>query len=169
MEQGDPSSVGWCAAFKQRVSAQFDSLDLLVCNAAPTVQSLRIEASCYERITDYLQNGFALVAAPLTSFLDLVSASNGRVLLISSSYVEEAPAIFPQYVALKSAVEGLLRSAANSHPKVTFWAARPGKLRTDMTNTPMGWLDAEDPHVVAGRIVAAISQNGEPGTLQLCS
>ena len=164
MVQGDASDLAWCAQQKSQLS----SLDLLVCNAAPALQSLRVEAAYFGRIQSYLQKGFALVAAPLSSFLELVDASQGSVLLISSSAVERAPAEWPHYVALKGAAEGLLRAAAAAHPKVRFFAARPRKIETGLINTPMGRADAEKPEAVAGRLLTRTREQCAPGIIHLC-
>lgn len=167
-EQGDASDLSWCVALKKRAREEFGRLDLLVCNAAPAPRPLRIEEACYERMQTFLQQGFALVAAPLSSFLPLVAGSQGKVLLISSAYVEDPPKLWPHYVTLKAAAEGLVRSAAAAHPKVTFWVARPGKLRTDMSNTPTGWFEAEEPLVVARRIVEQVAVAAAPGEIHFC-
>jgi NAD(P)-dependent dehydrogenase (short-subunit alcohol dehydrogenase family) len=130
MEQGDASDPAWCRDLKGRIRAECGGLDLLVLSAAPAMQPLRVEEACYERMRSYVDRGFGLVAAPLTGFLEAVRSARGRVLLISSAYVETAPKIWPHYVALKAAVEGLIRAAADN-PEVAFAIARPGKLYTD--------------------------------------
>jgi NAD(P)-dependent dehydrogenase (short-subunit alcohol dehydrogenase family) len=168
MRQGDASDPSWCSALKDQIKAEYGRLDLLICSAAPSIQPLRVEEAHYARIQTYLQKGFALVGVPLSSLLELISASEGGVLLISSAAVESAPGIWPHYVALKSAVEGLLRAVAADHPKVRFWVARPSKIETDLINTPMGRLDAEKPATVARRILAHMTANATPGTLHFC-
>jgi NAD(P)-dependent dehydrogenase (short-subunit alcohol dehydrogenase family) len=168
MERGDASDPDWCATLKNRVQTEFGGLDLLVCSAAPAVQPLRVEEACYERIRDYLSKGFALFTAPLTSLLETVVASNGCVLTISSKFVEDPPEIWPHYVALKAAVEGLIRSAAAGNPKVRFWIARPSKILTDMTNTPMGRLNAEEPQVVSRRILEHVFGEAADGVVHYC-
>lgn len=162
-EQGDASDLAWCVGLRERIVQQFGRLDLLICNAAPTPQPLGIEDACYERMQAFLQQGFALVSAPLSAFLSLVKTSQGKVLLISSAYVENPPKGLPHYAALKAAAEALMRSAAVAHPKLTFWIARPGKLRTDMSNTPLGWSEAEEPAVVAQRIIEQLAAESSPG------
>jgi NAD(P)-dependent dehydrogenase (short-subunit alcohol dehydrogenase family) len=94
--------------------------------------------------------------------------AQGRVLLISSIFVEEPPKNWPHYVALKAASEGLLRTAAAAHPKVTFCIARPGKLRTDMSNTPLGWFEAEEPVAAAHQILRQVASTVTPGEVHFC-
>lgn len=168
MERGEAADLNSCIELKSRLRAELGRLDLLVCNAAPAIQSLRVEEACYDRIRDYLAKGFALAAAPLSCFLELISASGGCVLTISSSAVEEPPALWPHYVALKTAVEGLVRAVAVANPKVTFWIARPGRILTDLSDTPMGQLDAETPQSVSRRILEHVWGNASPGTVQFC-
>jgi NAD(P)-dependent dehydrogenase (short-subunit alcohol dehydrogenase family) len=138
-------------------------LDWLICSAAPPLQPLRVEPAAFERIDGFLRNGFELTLAPLTSFLDLLSDSGGSVLVVSSIAVEEPPAIWPHYVALKCAIEGLTRVAAAEYPKVSFCIARPTKLKTDLVNTPMGRMKAEDPSAAALRILSEAAAAGRPG------
>jgi NAD(P)-dependent dehydrogenase (short-subunit alcohol dehydrogenase family) len=168
-ERGDASDLQWCVDLKRRICERFGGLDMLVCNAAPAVRPMRLEEATYDRMQAFLQRGFALVGAPLSSFLSVVSAAQGRVLLISSAFVEEPPRNWPHYVALKFGAEGLVRTAAAAHPKVTFWIARPGRLRTDMSNTPLGWFEAEDPAAVAHQIVQEIATASPPGEVHFCS
>jgi NAD(P)-dependent dehydrogenase (short-subunit alcohol dehydrogenase family) len=168
MERGDASDLNWCAALKNRVIAEFGRIDLLICSAAPALQPLRVEAACYERMRIYLDKGFALLAAPLSTFLGSVAACSGCVLAISSIFVEDPPEIWPHYVSLKAVVEGLVGSAAAGSPKVRFWIARPGKILTDLTNTPLGRLNAEEPHAVSGRILERALSQAAPGTVHYC-
>lgn len=161
--QGDASDPVTCREIRQQVLAEHGRLDWLVCSAVPSLLPLRIEAATFERIDRFLRDGFALTLAPLTSFLDLLSESGGAVLLISSSSVEEPPAIWPHYVALKCAIEGLTRVAAAEYPKVSFCIARPTKLKTDMVNTPMGRMKAENPSAAAMRILSEAATAARPG------
>jgi NAD(P)-dependent dehydrogenase (short-subunit alcohol dehydrogenase family) len=167
-EQGDASDPRWCAQLRERLRAEGKSVDLLILSAAPALQPLRLEETYYERIASYVEKGFALVAAPMASFLEMVSAAAGTVLLISSAAVDDPPATWPHYVALKAAAEALVRTAAVSHPRVCFRIARPGKILTDLINTPMGRVDAEDPGVAARRILVQSGGAGTKGQIVYC-
>ncbi len=168
MERGDASDLTWCVALRGRVRAELGALDLLVCNAAPAIPSLRVEEACYDRILAYIGKGLALVGAPLSALLEVISAPGGCVLTISSSAVEEPPAAWPHYVAMKAAAEGLVRTAAVANPKVTFCIARPGRMLTDMSDTPIGRLDAEAPQSVSRRILEHAWEGTASGTVLLC-
>jgi NAD(P)-dependent dehydrogenase (short-subunit alcohol dehydrogenase family) len=163
--QGDAADPVTCREIRQQVLALHGRLDWLVCSAVPSLQPLRVEAAAFERIDRFLRNGFALALAPLASFLDLLSESGGTVLLISSSSVEDPPAIWPHYVALKCAIEGLVRVSAAEYPKVSFCIARPTKLNTDMMNTPMGRTKAENPSAAALRILSEAVTAARPGEI----
>jgi NAD(P)-dependent dehydrogenase (short-subunit alcohol dehydrogenase family) len=166
LEQGDASDQKWCHGLKARVAESYGTLDFLICNAAPAIQPMRLEGAFAERIAAYLARGFALAAIPLMTFLDHLSAAGGSVLLISSSAVEDPPATMPHFVAMKCAVEGFGRTAAAAHPKTEFWIARPGPLRTDLTNTVAGHDNAEAPDTAARRILADIGKKPRAAGVQ---
>jgi NAD(P)-dependent dehydrogenase (short-subunit alcohol dehydrogenase family) len=153
LEHGNAADLDWCRSVKKRIQDELGRLDLLICNAAPAIQPLRVEEACYDRIRAYLDEGVALVGAPLSVFLELIAASHGRAILISSSAVETPPPQWPHYVALKAAAEGLVRGAAAHHASVTFTIVRPGRIRTDFSSNPLGHVGAEDASTVARRIL----------------
>ena len=161
--QCDATDPAACCEVRQEVLARHGRLDWLVCSGVPPLQNLRVETAAFERIERFLMDGFALVLAPLSSFIDLLSQSSGSVLLISSSAVEDPPPVWPHYVALKCADEGLGRTTAAGYPKVSFCIARPTKLLTDLVNTPMGRANAENPCVAALRILSAAATQLQPG------
>ena len=161
--QGDATNPDACRTIRQQILDSHGRLDWLVCSASAALQPLHIEPSAFERISQFLSHGLALTLAPLATFLDLLSESQGAVLLISSSAVEDPPAVWPHYVALKCALEGLLRAAAADYRKVSFCIARPKKLQTDMVNTPMGRANAEDPALAALRILSQAARDARPG------
>lgn len=161
--QCDATSPAACREIRQQALTQHGRVDWLICNAIPSLQALRIEPAAFERIDRFTREGFALVLAPLTSFLDPLSASGGSVLMVSSQFVEDPPSIYPHYVALKCAVEGLTRVAAREYPKVSFCIARPPKLLTDLVNTPMGRSNAENPDTAAARILSEAADAARPG------
>jgi len=51
---------------------------------------------------------------------------------------------------------------------VTFCIARPGKLRTDMSNTPLGWFEAEEPVAAAHQILRQVASTVTPGEVHFC-
>jgi NAD(P)-dependent dehydrogenase (short-subunit alcohol dehydrogenase family) len=165
LEPCDAGDAAACADLRQRLLANYGGIDWLVCSAAPLPLPMRVEAATVERIEAFVGAGLRLVLAPLATLLEDLSGRGGAVLLISSIYVEDAPPIFPHYVALKCAVEGLLRVAVAEYPTVSACIARPDKLLTDMTNTPMARRKAENPAAAALRIVRDAVTALKPGTI----
>ena len=151
--EGDPGDLRWCTALRRRIDEEYGRLDFLVCNAFPPVQPLRVEANAAVRIADYVNSAVRLVAHPLSVFVDLVARDKGVLAVISSIFVEEPNREFPQYVAAKSAVEGLARVAALQHRDARFLIVRPRKLLTDFVNTPRGRVGAASPEAAAASIV----------------
>ena len=72
---------------------------------------------------------------------------------VSSSFVEEAPAGFGAYVALKQAVEGLARTASREARGVFWLTARPPRLQTAWNDTPTGVLGTIPADRAASHIV----------------
>ncbi|MDE3074597.1 MAG: SDR family oxidoreductase, partial [Chloroflexota bacterium] len=147
--RADGGNVAACTAVAEEVLKRWDHMDILVCNAAPPMAPVRVDAGSVVRIQDHVRRALALVAAPLGVFLPRMQSRSGDVVLVSSAYVRDFPAEWPQYVAAKSATEGLLRVAALQYPGLRFIILRPPRLQTDMTNSPTGWLSATPPAVVA--------------------
>jgi NAD(P)-dependent dehydrogenase (short-subunit alcohol dehydrogenase family) len=84
------------------------------------------------------------------------------VVLSSTAALVDPPADWPHYLAAKAAAETLLRTAAREYPGVTFFVARPRRLRTSYTAV----LDdqaALAPEAAAERIVRAIAGPPAPG------
>lgn len=67
--------------------------------------------------------------------------------------MDTAPKEWPHYVAVKSAIEGLVRVAARQYPEANFLLVRPPRLQTDLTNSPFTRGTAMPPEVAATKIV----------------
>ena len=158
LAQGDAADPAWCRQMLSEVQRLHGHLDLLVCNACPTPLSLGLEPAAIDRVNSFLQTGFQLVSVPLAFFLETLAASAGSAVVVSSTAVEEPVREWPHYVALKNALEGLVRVAAMQYEKVGFIVLRPPRLLTDMTNTPVPVAKAIAPEVVAARLVARLLQ-----------
>ena len=119
-----------------------DGAQFLVCCASPSFQPLRVEPEHVDRILDHIDRAIRLVAVPLAAFPPTLARRSGRVVVISSSAVERPVPTWPQYVAAKSAIEGLVRVASLQYPDVRFLVKRPPALDTDLAVSP---LQAERP------------------------
>jgi NAD(P)-dependent dehydrogenase (short-subunit alcohol dehydrogenase family) len=156
--QGDAGDARWQASLRAKILAEHGRLDLLVSNAFPSLLPLMIEENTRARIEDYMTRATAMTVGPLCSLLDLLTASRGSAVLISSIAVERPVKEWPHYVAAKRAAEALMEVAALQHPQVGVLVVRPERLLTEMTNTPLGRRNAIAPEHMAARIVQRIAE-----------
>lgn len=157
----DPESLG---ALRQRIVERFGRLDLLVCNAFPSIPALRLEANALVRLRSYITEALDLTLAPMCVFLNLLQQHSGQLVVISSSAVETPVREWPHYVAAKSAGEMLARVASQQYENVSVCVFRPERMLTEMTNTPLGRANAASPFEVARFIAHRISsEHGHPG------
>jgi NAD(P)-dependent dehydrogenase (short-subunit alcohol dehydrogenase family) len=164
-ESGDPGDPRFLAGIASKLPN--GRLDYLVCNAFPALLPLRLEPNTVNRIEEYIRSATQLVSAPLAAFMPMLEASGGCVILVSSSAVETAPKDWPHYVAAKMAAEGLVRVAVAQYPKTSCLIVRPGKLLTNMTNTPMGRRGAIRPEEAAARVLQKALQPPPPGEVRI--
>jgi NAD(P)-dependent dehydrogenase (short-subunit alcohol dehydrogenase family)/acyl dehydratase len=156
--EADAASAEGCRRLRRVVEEAHGKLDVLVCNACPSLRSLWIEPESNDRIVDYVARSLSLVSTPMSHLLDLVDAAGGTVAIVSSSVVgSDPPGEWPHYVAAKYAAEALARVAAVEYPRVGFRVVRPPLLLTDLTNTPAGVSEASPVEDVAARIVADLT------------
>ncbi|MFQ5698554.1 MAG: SDR family NAD(P)-dependent oxidoreductase [Myxococcota bacterium] len=163
--KGDVCDAGWCARVLEQIRSDGPGLDLLVCNAAPALRPLWLEPESLSRLEDHVAAHLSGVATPLAALLPELSARGGRVVVISSAASARPVREWPHYVAAKRAIEGLVEVAALEYPSVQFWIVQPPRLRTDLTNTPVGWEDARSAQVEAARIVSRLSAPVDPGAV----
>ena len=123
---------------------------------SPALRPLWLEPAAAVRLRDFIALSVALVSTPLACAMDLVERRRGTALIVSSAAVHAPPPEWPHYLAAKCAVEGLARAAATEYPGARVVVARPPRLRTDLTNTPMGSLEGLSPDDAAARIVGRL-------------
>ena len=164
--KGDASDPVWARSFAEEIQRSGGSLDLLICSASPALLSLWLEPGSAERVADYIAKATALYAVPMAAFLELVTPETGWVWSISSSAVNEPLAEWPHYIAAKHANEGLVDVAAREYPKLSYLIARPPRLLTDLTNTPLGRQTALLPEEVALSLLARLAVP-QPGQIQI--
>lgn len=149
----DTANLESLRELKSSIESRYGHLDYLVCNAFPPIPSLRLEENAFDRLRAYLSAGVDLVLAPLCAFLELLNRSEGTLVLISSSAVEDPIREWPHYVAAKTAGESLVRVAQLQYERIRTVVFRPNRMLTDMTNTPMGRAKAESPAHVAAELM----------------
>jgi NAD(P)-dependent dehydrogenase (short-subunit alcohol dehydrogenase family) len=130
--QGDGADPAWCAQMMQRIQTEYGGLDILVCNASPTILPMWFDAETAGRTTRYVAESLDLVSAPMAASLGMLSERNGWLVVISSMYAEDAPANYPHYVAAKGAIEGLVRAVAHHYDNVSFLIVRPPRLAGEL-------------------------------------
>ena len=167
--QGDAADTEWCATARQTILTRYRRLDLLICNASPPIRPLPFAPERLAQFEEFLARSLALVTGPMASFLSTLAEQGGWNIVLSSSFVTELPAEFPQYVTTKSAVEGLVHWAARHYPKVHHLILRPPKLLTDQTNTAMGRqgaLEVEQAAVSLVRHICSADHSESPEILE---
>mgnify|MGYP003135221653 CR=1 FL=1 len=153
---GDAASAAWCRELEPHLDRR-GGPDLLICNASPAIRPLDFHPDGVSRLQSFVSESVALVASPLAVCARGLQERNGRVLVVSSSALENPPAEWPHYITAKAAIEGLTEWAAVRYRDVEFVLARPPKLLTDQMNTPISRRGAAPIEVVAGEIVTALS------------
>jgi NAD(P)-dependent dehydrogenase (short-subunit alcohol dehydrogenase family) len=168
LSKGNAGDLDYCTQAIATIVRENKQLDFLFCNAAPAILPFWIEENTFARIQSFMSQSFALIHAPFSAALPKLSPG-GKVVVLSSSALINPPAEWPHYAAAKAAWEEFTRVAQKQYPKLSFYIARPPKLATDLTNTPTGWQDAQEPEVVAKLIVEAIIKQplSNPETLEL--
>ncbi|WP_435103186.1 SDR family NAD(P)-dependent oxidoreductase [Arhodomonas sp. AD133] len=167
--QGDVADPAWCRTTAERIAGEHGGLDILVCNAATAPSPMGAEADHREEIRDYVASNLAVTSTPLEHLLPLVRQRSGVAVAVSSVFVDERPAAFPQYVALKDAVEAELHRRATDCPEVSFLAPRAPRMLTEMSNTPQAAVGAESPASVAASLVDTLAAEQRPGTVRVLS
>lgn len=150
---GDVGDAAWCRSALDQILARHARLDVVVLNACAAPSALRITPDAAEKQEAYLRENLRLISTPLSLCLPTLDASKGAVALISSSFVEEAPAGFSHYVALKRAGEALVHTARREWPHLCTLVARPPRLRTTWNDTPTGVAGAIPTERAASHIV----------------
>ena len=154
---GDAGDPQWCESTRDQIHQREGRLDLLILNAcAPPVYNLLADADPVQSMS-YVSANMGLAQTPLVFFLPLVSQAKGSIVGISSSFVDESPAGFADYLAVKKGMEGVLETAAREQEQVQFLVARPPKLRTSWNDTPTGAMGAIPASVAATQIVNAVA------------
>lgn len=161
LDAGDP------VALEALRSELADGIDFLICSASPPLLALPFDRAGVARINAFIAAAVSLVSTPLAALSGLLGARRGLVVVVSSAAVREGLVEWPHYVAAKCAIEGLTRVAALAYKNVGFLIARPPRLLTDMTNTPMGRRGALPAEWAAATILRRLLSAPVSGDVQL--
>jgi NAD(P)-dependent dehydrogenase (short-subunit alcohol dehydrogenase family) len=150
--QGNIADVDWISSKKAEMLSNNKKLDILICNACQPPKEINFELTTINRVNEYVSENFEMTSIPLSLFSPMIDNVNGYGIIISSISVKEPLVIWPQYISLKSAIEGLVSSISKKYRKTNWFVIRPPRLLTDMTNSPMGNYTSADPYTIARKI-----------------
>ncbi|HYN08997.1 MAG TPA: SDR family NAD(P)-dependent oxidoreductase [Vicinamibacterales bacterium] len=153
LAQGDAADADSWQRIREDVVRDRGRLDMLVCNACPPLLPLWVEPQAVPRIQEHVSQSVAVTLTPLAALVELLAESSGWLVLISSVAVRNPVAEWPHYVAAKGALEALVSTVAIEYPQIKCLIARPSRLVTELTNTPLGRKGAIDPGVAAATLV----------------
>lgn len=141
-------------ALREALPSDITRLDGLVLCSTPPLAPLPLHVDAGDVAAEYVNDSVRHCWAPVAACRDLLHAG-AFIVIISSCAVTDPPAMWPHYVAAKGALESLALYFARNFPwRVVL--ARPPRLRTDLTNTPLGHSGAVTPEIVAAEIVTAL-------------
>jgi FkbH-like protein len=154
---GDLGDPKWCQSTRALIEQNHGRLDLLVLNACELPLLQQIADSNPLDSANYIQHNIALYQQPLMHFLGLLKKADGTLVAISSSAVEDPPAGFGDYVSVKLALEGSIRTLAKESSNLRCLIVRPPQLQTAWNDTPIRAVGSVSVPTVATEILVAIS------------
>ena len=164
--QGDAGEFVWCESALETIRTRHGRIDLLVLNACAPPTPLRFSRDSTLKQEQYVRENLRLVETPLATFGAALSDCSGAVVYISSSFVQETPAGFGHYVAVKQAGEGMVRTISREQSQLSSFIARPPVLQTRWNDTPAGVLGAIPADWVASHVVNRLAERWRPGQFE---
>ncbi|MBB5953683.1 NAD(P)-dependent dehydrogenase (short-subunit alcohol dehydrogenase family) [Saccharothrix tamanrassetensis] len=138
------------AAMRNVLTAAGD-LTGVVLNATPPLHPITLSPDAATEARRHTDLAIAAAMVPLGCALPALT--RGWVAFVSTEALAAPPAQWPHYVAAKAAIEGLAAWLEHNRPDVDAVVLRLPAMRTELTNTPVGHLDARTPEEVAARVV----------------
>jgi NAD(P)-dependent dehydrogenase (short-subunit alcohol dehydrogenase family) len=163
--QFDASDIEESRRALDRVRAEAGALAGIVLCAAPPLFETALHPDSLPAMLQYINASTAMTLVPLTEAFQLLSPE-ATIILTSSSALDEVPEGWPHYVVAKAALEGAAAYCAR-HTAARVLVARPPRMWTDTTNTPLGRIGAVPVEQVAAAIVSRIAAGGTPPGLTL--
>eukprot|EP00913_Durusdinium_trenchii_P010897 g10226.t1 len=165
--RGDAGDPEWCAGIVDQILNEYGRIDLLVLNACEPPRPVDWNHQTSTDFADYIGRNLSLATNPLRAALPALEKSGGTIVAVSSSFVDELPEEFPQYIALKQAVENAVRSACNGAEGLSAIIARPPRLQTSWNDTPTGVLGTLPSERAAVALIRAVAHASTPGHAEL--
>ncbi|MNW26214.1 General stress protein 39 [compost metagenome] len=160
--QGDAANPRWCEEKAEELARLYGEPDLLVVGAGLPLLPSALHADTLGQIQSYVSQSLALAGAPLAAWAKRVAARKGWCAVLSAASVAEAPHEYPHFVAAKLSVEGLAAAAVKKHGG-NLLIMRPPKMRTDLSNTPLGRYGSIPPEQAAADLVRRVLRKAESG------
>jgi NAD(P)-dependent dehydrogenase (short-subunit alcohol dehydrogenase family)/acyl dehydratase len=126
-------------------------LDGVVLCAAPPLYETSLHPGASGSTLRFVYSSLAMALVPLAESLQTL-ASDGWLVVVSSSGLDDPPEVWPHYTIAKAALEGTA-AYCERHVGARVLVARAPKMWTDSTNTPLGRLAAVPKEQVAAAIV----------------
>ena len=142
------------STLRNAVPSDRTRLDGLVLCSTPPLASMPLHVEAGAAAAGFVDECVRHCWFPVAAFRDLLHP-DAFVVVVSSTAVVDAPALWPHYAAAKGALEGFAYYLAKNFPWRVF-IARPPRLRTDLTNTPLGQAGAVAPEAMAAEVVSAV-------------
>jgi FkbH-like protein len=161
--EGDAGDEAWAASTADMLASRHGRLDVLVLNACEPPRALRLSADSAAPHAAYVRDNLRLFETPLAASADLLDRSAGRLVCVSSSFVDDTPVGFGHYVAVKQAAEGLTRTICRERPRISGLIVRPPVLQTRWNDTPAGVVGSFPSDQAAAHIVTALARDARPG------
>jgi NAD(P)-dependent dehydrogenase (short-subunit alcohol dehydrogenase family) len=152
--QFDAANAEQTAAAFEAVRAEGGELDGVVVSAAPPPGDTILHPDATQATLDFVSTSIATALVPLAEALKLLS-TDGWLVVMSSSALDDPPAGWPHYVMAKTALEGVAAYCARQTPARVIVVRAP-RMWTDSMNTPMGRSGAAVKEEVAAAIVRRI-------------
>lgn len=166
---GDVGDPKWCKATAEQLQREHGRLDLLILNACELPELKKIAEADPLDSANYIHRNVALYQQPLMHLLGLVKKSTGTIVAISSSAVDEIPAGFGDYVSVKLALEGSIRTVSKEIANLRCLIVRPPQLQTPWNDTPIRAVGSVSVPSVASEILKSVSQESWDKNLRFLS
>ena len=161
----DAQDVGQSRRAFDVLRAEAASLDGVALCAAPPLLDAPLHPDSSDALLRFLASSLAMALVPLAGALELLSP-DGWLVVTSSSAVEDPPEEWPHYVVAKAALEGAAAYCAR-RTQARVLVARPPRMWTEATNTPLGRIGAAAPEQVAAGIVRWTLREQPAGVVSL--
>jgi NAD(P)-dependent dehydrogenase (short-subunit alcohol dehydrogenase family) len=152
------------AAMAKVLESITGNLTGVVLNATPPLRPIALSSEAAAEARHHADQAIAAAMVPLSCALPKLNRTGHWALFVSTEAVTAPPAHWPHYIAAKAAIEGLASWLAHNHTEVDTAVLRLPPMRTELTNTPTGHLNARAPEELAAAVVRRLLRQDWPST-----